>query len=620
MRCRIPVITVLLRWAGAAGAAFFLLCSYDHLSPPGVPFTVRVSAGSIVLIHDTLKVHLSVPEPGVWGVRYVWSVDSLYRADTTIDSVLRMVFSVRDTGVRRVVIRALDGSGRESPEHVHQVTVNYRRPAVALAADTVCFTGALYVLRISGRRGGSSLDHFTWYIDDPLAAMVTVDTVHSLVWGTEDTGGHVIGACAIDSDGIASTGALLNVRVLSGEPLIEAFRDTALWSDDTLTITCRASDPNGAVVKYLWNFSGGGWDDSTGVSSYRLWYSGSGTVQVTVGARDNDGLLSTAAFTVAFNRPLDTLAVSAPLPVDTLIMPEKDPGGAVSFAYSASDPDGDSIVYSLWWMAETDSAESLVYRGAGRSFLLGGIAPGRYFWRLEARDVMGHALEKSGAMVVIREHRICFVGHSIVVGLGGSDTTGGFRAGVLDSLRSLLGPYERLKAVGPTTSNWYMITSPEDDSCMAVSGISAEILHSAITVVPSLTADIWVLMIGVTDDYNPKGLRYTAALMDLLYSRNMDSRCYVLNANPVMPSMYAANYWVPYFNQGLPDSMAIRVAAGEHIFEVDGFTALTDSAGHYDSTLFADGLHPNVAGYERLRDAVVSAMKTSDPPVFMSRP
>jgi hypothetical protein len=223
-------------------------------------------------------------------------------------------------------------------------------------------------------------------------------------------------------------------------------------------------------------------------------------------------------------------------------------------------------------------------------------------------------------MVVIREHRICFVGHSIVVGLNGSDTTGGFRAGVLDSLRSTLGPYERLKAVGPTTSTWYMIHSPEDDSCMAISGISAQTLYNTMSVFPSLNADIWVLMIGVTDNYNPRGLQYTGFLMDLMVGRNPDSRLYVLNGNQSSSDYYWANYWLPSFNQGLLDSIAVRVAAGAHVFEVDAFTALSDSAGHYDSTLFADGLHPNVTGYERLRDAIFSTMKSSDPPVIRQAP
>jgi hypothetical protein len=781
--------------------AVILSCSYDYLQPSSVPFTVSVTGPSAVYIHDTLIIRVSVPEPGVWGINYVWSVDSLYNADMTTDSVLKKVFSVKDTGIRRIVIKAIDGNGSESPEISHYINVRYRRPAVALHADTLAFihtpytlrfsgvagdsrvayyswfiddtlesrattdtfvnmqwgvvdtgrrvivvravdldgirskpcsltvnvrchrpsimisadtmamintrfsltirgsdsdsnitgfvwyiddphsgsttldtlitwtwdvadtgmhvivaravdrdslwsvpcslhvnvgclrptvtlygdtfgfTGTLYTLRIFGTRGNSGIDRFVWYLDDSLASRTTVDTLFTWVWATGDTGRHFIAAYAVDRDGITSTKEKFSVTVLAGTPVITPFHDTAISSSDTLAITCHAADPNGTIDRFLWDFTGGGWDDSTADSSHFLWYGGNGTVRVTVGARDNDGLVSIAVFTVTFNRPPGSISVSAPVPVDTLVLPENTVTGTLAFTYSAADPDNETIVYFLMWRAEADTADSLVYQGTAQSYLLDGLCPGRYFWRLEARDPWGHARTANGTVIVIREHRVCFVGHSIVLGVGGDTASGGFRAGILDSLRKTLGPYERLKPVGPTTSIYYMRNSPADDSCMAVSGITGEILFNEMCVLPSLSADIWVLMTGVNDAYNPKGVRMTTQLMDLLYYRNTDSRIYVLNANPVSPTYWDAAYWLPSFNQAITDSIALRVAAGVHLFQVDGFTALSDSAGQYDPALFCtDGLHPNQTGYDRLRDAIFSTMKNSDPPVILSKP
>jgi hypothetical protein len=693
--------------AGGAIASLFLLCSQDYLEPASVPFTVRVIADSVVSIHDTLKIRFSVPEPGVWGVKYVWYFDSLYKADTTIDTLVLKVCSVEDTGLRRIVVKGLDGTGRASPENVFYVEVSYfrpvvelhadtaapihtpyslrftgysagspvayyswfidnsravrttaatlvsltwgvsdtgrrviiaravdqdgirsepcslrvtvtcRTPAVQLHADTVGYTGASYTLRISAAGFSGRIDRYVWYIDDPQRSRTILDTLLTWVWGAQDTGRHVIGAYAIDRDSITSNTAVLGVSVLSGAPNIEAIPDTTISSDDTLLITCHASDPNGSIALYLWDFSG--INDSTTDSTHALSYRGNRTERVTVGARDNDGLVSTTGFTVTFDRPLDTLAVSSPGPADTLVFHEKESGAAIAFTYNASDPDNDVIAYSLWWRVEADTADQLLYQGTDRSFSFGGIGPGRYLWRLEALDPWGHSRMTNGGIVVLREHTICFVGHSVVLGLGGSDSGGGFRAGVLDSLRRMLGPYEQLKPVGPMTSNWFMTHSPADDSCLAVSGIPSDLLYFTMINIPSLNADIWVLMSGVNDYYNPKGIRFTTYLMDCMYGRNPNSRIFVLNANQIspIPTHFDANYWQPYFNQGLSDSIAVRVAAGARIFQVDAFTALSDSLGQFDPLLFnSDGLHPDQTGYDRLRDAIFSTMKSSVPPVF----
>ena len=137
------------------------------------------------------------------------------------------------------------------------------------------------------------------------------------------------------------------------------------------------------------------------------------------------------------------------------------------------------------------------------------------------------------------------------------------------------------------------------------------------TAFPSLTADIWVLMIGVNDSYNPQELSFTAALMDVLISRNLTGRIYVLNGNQLSPDYYTANYWLPSFNYGITDAIATRVAEGYSVFQVDAYTVLSDSSGQYDPTLFSsDGVHPNQSGYDRLRNAIFSTMENSNPIVI----
>jgi len=171
-----------------------------------------------------------------------------------------------------------------------------------------------------------------------------------------------------------------------------------------------------------------------------------------------------------------------------------------------------------------------------------------------------------------------------------------------------------VKAVGPMTSA-FMTRSTVDDSCLAVSAIRAKDLYNMITALPSLTADIWVLMIGANDGYNPQEQTFTTALIDVMYMRNPTGRIYVLNGEPL------SNYWVPSFNQNLTDAIAARVAGGYSVFQVDANAALTDSSGYYnDPTLFYDGVHPNQKGYDRLRDTIFSTMENSIPPVIPKNP
>jgi lysophospholipase L1-like esterase len=411
----------------------------------------------------------------------------------------------------------------------------------------------------------------------------------------------------------------MRIRVLPGTPAIMAMADTTLSSLDTVVVTCQASDQNGTIVSYLWSFSGAGWDDSTSVPFHTLRYAGRGTVSVVIGARDNDGLVSTDTVVATFNRPPDSIEVRSPGPRDTLTIFETVPACTVSFSYSASDPDNDPVTYTLSWGPALDSLTQ-VYLGRGRSAAVPVTRHGLYFWRLVAQDGMGHSRMVNGTTVVLKVYRICFIGHSIVAGWGGDSITGGFRGSVLDSLRKALGPYERVKAVGPSTTS-FMRGSAVDDSSMAVSGVTArEILLMLVFGVPQFIADIWVFMVGVNDQYSMTEQAYATYCMNSMIYRNPGSRLYALNGLAVPPQLYVASYYLPIFNQRMNDSIAVRSARGEHVFLVDAYTALSND-GQFDSTWFtADGVHPNQQGYQRLAGLIVGSMRTSVPPAVNDRP
>jgi lysophospholipase L1-like esterase len=582
---------------------------------------VRLFADTTVAINDTILLAAQANDSDGVIDHYLWSIDGAGTVPivTTSDTLL-WVFSGNTEGYHTIRVAAVDDDGLVSMPDSIRIHMLLRRPWVRLnTQDTMIYASRGLLLHAAAFDTNGTIAEYRWMLDGRLLPQsLRADTV-TLRWSPSQAGAHLVSITVVDDDSLVSASDSILVTVLPGTPLIAPMHDTAISSSDTLKITSHASDSNGTIARYLWSFSGAGWADSTTDSSHTIVYSGKGTEDVIVGVRDNDGLVAADTFTVTFNRPPDTIMVSAPTPNDSIMLPEKTESDTLAFIYSAHDSDNDSITYSLFWGTSTDSL-LLVYNGGDRSAKIYGVLPGRYFWRIAARDSWGHARVTNGSVAVIREYTICFIGHSIVAGYGGDSLVGGFRGGVLDSIRTMLGSYERLKTVGIGTTS-FMKRSVADDSCLAILGARAVDLNRFISAVAIPSADIWVLMIGVNDQYNTEELVNTICLMDVIISRNPKSRVYVLNGNQIAQSYWNASYWLPSFNQVITDAIAARAASGFHIFEVDGYTALSDSIGQYDSSLFnSDGVHPNQAGYDRLRDAICLTMKNSDPLVIPKNP
>ncbi|MGK2938707.1 MAG: PKD domain-containing protein [Solirubrobacteraceae bacterium] len=115
------------------------------------------------------------------------------------------------------------------------------------------------------------------------------------------------------------------------------------------TLTAAATDPEGSALTYAWDLDDdGAYDDATGVSTAPTMPS-AGTLVVRVRATDADGGSTPSAklTLTAGNSPptIDTFSVS-PTAVGT--------GTAVSFAATASDPDGGTVTYA--WDLDGDGA------------------------------------------------------------------------------------------------------------------------------------------------------------------------------------------------------------------------------------------------------------------------
>jgi hypothetical protein len=331
---------------------------------------------------------------------------------------------------------------------------------------------------------------------------------------------------------------------------------------------------------------------------------------VLIGAIDDDGLLSVDTFNITFNCPPEINIVKPKLS-DTLVFREQQFPLLFRFEALITDPNSDPFSVSMYLKENGDYRQ--VYSGDGDSMAIRIESPGEIRWMISAQDNLGNKQQKEGVLVIIRQHTICFLGHSIVAGDGGNGKAGGFRAGVLKGLRDSLGPFESIKTVGPLcTKN--MKEYRTDDSCMAVSGIKAKDMLFVFRAFPDLKADIWVFMMGANSEFNKDELKYTVNLIDEMYSRNPQSRVYVLNSSPISNSQ---NRFLSNFNQELSDSVSTKKSEGKEIALVDIFTLLTNE-GEFDQTFFYDNVHPNQTGYDMMSEEILQVMLNPDSPaVFL---
>jgi lysophospholipase L1-like esterase len=874
-------VIVLFCIGTATGALLLFWC---NPSSPERPLSIEVTGDSVVIIHDTLTLRISVPAAAARGVRYSWFIDDPFLPDTTADTIMEKVFHVADTGTHFAVITAFDRDGIESRPDTFHFTVVYIRPTLMLIADTIGYVGVPFAVRIIAQKGVRPIDHYVWFLDNPQKAENTLDSTIALSWDLVDTGTHNLVACAtdqdslrsfpdslpinvtytrpritplpdtsikindslalrlhaidsllpiesytykldsmdppqtvtdsaiqlfwrvadsgihrlivtamnsariasapdtsfitvtcfhpqvrlivdstaaindtcvfsmqandsdgtiveyrwsidtsgwfttqtstlnrafnknapgrhsiralaIDNDGLLSdtasatiaislfrptaalrindttiyaldtlrctadafdtNGAIVGyqwlldgqaipqstssdsvtllfaaaeegthhlictaidddslesipdsavIRVLPGTPVVTAMDDTLLSSLDSVLLTCTASDPNGSIVRYLWNTAGNGWNDSTSEPERWFTYAGQSPMRVLVAARDDDGLLGIDTVLVTFNRPPDSITLRKPLfPADTCYLSTAAPSHAITFDYESRDPDNDSVQYTVLWGNTPDTLVT-AYEGPNRNVTFTIADAGIYFWRLDARDTWGHVRTLNGTFAAIKEYHICFIGHSLVTGYGGNEISGGFRGGVLDSLRTTLPAMTRLKAVG-TVKTAHMSRSAVDDSSLAVDGIKAIDLALMFDTVVT-TADIWVLLIGANGSFDINERSYTNLIMDMMISRDSSARIYVCNSPPLAASFTIHMANLPAFNQFIADSVAAKSSRGTHIFLVDAFTTLTTNGQYNPAWYNTDGLHPNQTGYNRLVDTIFTRMKESVPPAI----
>jgi hypothetical protein len=573
------------------------------------PPAVAAMADTMVDINDTVTLHASASDSNGWVRAFIWLWGDSASGDTTAVGTLQRVFHRSDTGTHALRVVAVDDDTMASPADSFVITVRARPPSIKGMADTTVSINDSVTLHAGASDSNGVVVRYLWALNGVTYADTTPAGTLATVFRRNAVGAHVVRVLAVDDDTLKSTPDSFHVTVVALPPQLLPQADTIVPEGDTLRFGVRAVALHGRIVRYYLGLAASGWSDSSADPQFSIADTQLQPLTVRVGCLSSDTLFTADTFLATFNRRPTAVRLLAP--ADTVVFWSGDSLYArrrVRFHLSADDPNGpqDTLTFRVEVGPRPDSLRTAFL---GRDSLTGidGLDTGWHYCRLTVYDRLGDSATRADSFVCLLEKRICFVGHSVVEGAAGDNLHGGFRKTIIDSLRSRTGSFGRVRAIGDLVSGWLLPAS--DDSSIARSRLTAHQVHDSLLACPWANADYWVQMTGVNGNYNYSEQTYTRAIMDTIYRRNPAGELYVLNGLPLpdtlsVPPTISDLY---YFNSLLASIVDVRRNAGRSVFLVDAF-ALTSVDSVFNDTLFADYLHPNQTGYERLAGGIWQKM------------
>ena len=632
--------SLLIRWTSSdTGTQLFTMTATDDdgliSSPESLLINVRPSGPEVVITGDS---SIPINDTAVFTcttenetadkeiTSYQWSIDengSFWQ--TTTSDTFQQTWSLSDTGVQVVRVRAEFTNGLFSPPESLTVIVSPCFPGVeisgtrqVIANDTTTFTAHAFDTN-------GTIDNYSWTVEtsDGDSTIITGDSLITFSWPDTMAGKRVsVRVTVTDDDALVSSESALTVLVKSGKLMFVPYADTTLSSTETLLVKRSLIDTNESASHYYWDTDDSeGWDTVTTEPQLHINYAGVSPVTIVSGVGDSAASLFQDSFMVAFNRPPEILPKTF-IGNDTVWLPCGNIPGSLTFDYSITDPDNNAWeAFIIWKKNDTIDTVTLATLAS-----LPVSDTGIYDWEIYSCDTNGNCSRINGSTCIGREYTVCFAGHSIVVGYGDTTcedgngntitcptTAGGFRPGVLSALRGEISFNERIRTVGPLTTISFL--DPVDDSCFAFNGAYArELLLLMEQAYVTLSADIWVIMLGVNAGFSGTEISSTISVIRNALIRNPVAKVYVLTA-PIHSSATVANY--RNYNNSIRESVASINTEGSATFIVEADTLLCDGYDVYDSLYCSDLLHPNHDGYQLLKDEIVEMMFNSSPPVLV---
>jgi len=589
-------------------------------------------ADTAIFFNDSVTFNVQRTDTFKNYVFYVWQINNLGFKDTTKDNFYSFIFTKNMCGNNTISVKAINSRGIESDSVLANVFVKTGKPIVRMVnQDTTVAINDTIIFNALGFDTNGVIKSYVWADNSNNFLNTTFDGKITYIWNKQDTGIHTIKVKAIDDDTIESDAVSIRVTVKLFEPVLMPVSDTFATRGNTIKIYLSAKDINGVLEKYYWKFDNEEkWQDSLDEPILYITNGFAQKTNIIIGVRDDDLNFVFDTFSITFNPLPCSLNVFKPKSKDTIYVYSNDlPLGKALFEYSAmlKNLQPDSFTYSIYAGKALDDLVKR-YSGKDTSVIVGAFDTGKCYYKIIGVSSHNDSAIFIDSVYCIWKRKLCFIGHSIVTGTGGSLDSGGFRRIVIDSLKSLLSQDKKLKMVGPYFSG--ILKPYQEDSSLAIPSKTAYHIYDSLFNNPYLTADAWVYMIGVNGGYTNYEWWYTVATIDLMHKRNPKSEIYVLTPIP-LPRDTSDTYYtitndlrhsLTIFSQQLDSAVLERnknwLSKEEGgIWMVDVFTPLADTINFnikdsvYNPIYYNDLIHPNQLGYNVMGKEIIKVIKAN---------
>ena len=298
-----------------------------------MPMAVTLTATATDTVGQIERYDWSIQKQSATSSYFYW-----WGAESTTQRTLTQTFT--DHGLYRARARAVNEIGRSGASPWVKFLVQ-APPVVSLSADPA---GGLVPLKVTFTATASDADgqvvEYRWdFNGDGVVAMTSTDMTVMHTYAA--TGTYPARVTVVDNEGLTDT----DIAIVTARPPIPPTVSLSASPSDGITplevvFTATATDTDGQVVEYRWDFENDGVvDQTTTTITATHTYAATDTYVAQVVAVDNDGLTDT---------DIAIVTVRTPIPATVALSVEPTEGALpldVTFTAAATDTDGQIAQY-----------------------------------------------------------------------------------------------------------------------------------------------------------------------------------------------------------------------------------------------------------------------------------
>ena len=319
--------------------------------------------GDTASINDTIKVCLTYSNPTRKMVKVVWYADSVtspavrQKPDSSLAGKDTLAYSWKQAGSKKIFARVTDGAGTVWTDTVAVIVIQ-DMPTVRISGKDTAAINAPVTFTVQTTQEFGRITKHLW--DNGVAPGYDDSTGSAYTFKYPAEGAFTVKVLVTDNHGNTNT-ATKTILITNDKPVITGLRDTTISINDSVVFTVNATDSNGILEKYYWNFGDGSGlrqDTTTSNTIGHKFPSAEMRCSVSVAVADSFGKQGVAKAVVT---------VSQDVPVITFVSPDTvvDHGGTVRCSLYVQQQFGTMTV-------GIDTANTGTYKGLGSLGLSGG--------------------------------------------------------------------------------------------------------------------------------------------------------------------------------------------------------------------------------------------------------